>query len=423
LLLLQHGTTEWATNQEGSPVNDEVHVAVIDEDGKFSGTKGAVLETWPFLSIAKGAKTNAGGTNYMPDVINRASNYIWFGGFDDSDVVNGTLWGQVPTGGADDFATGVSWTNNDATTSLANGRDSQALTENEYALAFDLIEDVESVDVQILVAPGLSSEDAQVTVVNDLAAIATGIRKDCVVVASPPRSAVVNNATPVNSTVTFANRLTASNYLIVDNNYLRVYDKYNDQYLYIPAASSTAGLIAATDANYAPWYSPAGLKRGQYTGIVGLAYSANKADRDTLYKASINPIVTFPGEGTVLWGDKTKQGRPSAFDRINVRRLFLAVEKAISIAARSVLFEFNDEFTRSEFVGIIEPVLREVQARRGIQEFYVQCDETNNTPAVIDRNELIASIFIKPARSINFITLNFVAVRTGVSFEEVVGTV
>jgi phage tail sheath protein FI len=211
--------------------------------------------------------------------------------------------------------------------------------------------------------------------------------------------------------------------LIVDNNYLKVYDKYNDQYIFIPAASSTAGLMAGTDAVAAPWFSPAGNRRGQYFGVTSIAYSANKSQRDTLYKAGVNPIVNLPGQGVILFGDKTKESRPSAFDRINVRRLFLAMERAIGAAARNVMFEFNDEFTRAEFVNIVEPFLREIQGRRGITDFRVVCDETNNTPAVIDRNEFIASVFVKPARSINYITLNFVAVRTGVDFEEVVGTV
>jgi phage tail sheath protein FI len=204
---------------------------------------------------------------------------------------------------------------------------------------------------------------------------------------------------------------------------LKVYDKYNDQFIHIPAASSTAGIMAASDLNTAPWYSPAGPRRGQYLGITALSYSPNKSERDTLYKAGVNPIANIPGQGVLLFGDKTKLARPSAFDRINVRRLFLAIERAIAIAARNVLFEFNDEFTRAEFVNVIEPFLREIQGRRGITDFRVVCDETNNTPAVVDRNEFIANIFIKPARSINFITLNFVAVRTGVDFEEVVGVV
>jgi phage tail sheath protein FI len=223
--------------------------------------------------------------------------------------------------------------------------------------------------------------------------------------------------------VTTVGGFTATSYLIVDNNYLKVYDKYNDKYIYIPAASTTAGVMASTDLSAAAWFSPAGQRRGQYFGVASLAYSATKAERDTLYKAGINPIVNIPGQGVLLFGDKTYLGRPSAFDRINVRRLFLVIERAIARAAKNVMFEFNDEFTRAEFVNIVEPFLREIQGRRGITDFRVVCDETNNTGAVIDRNEFIANIFIKPARSINYVTLNFVAVRTGVDFEEVVGAV
>jgi len=216
---------------------------------------------------------------------------------------------------------------------------------------------------------------------------------------------------------------TNSSYLVVDNNFLKIYDKYNDQYIQIPAASSTAGIMAATDLNRAPWFSPAGSRRGQYLGITAIAYSPTKIQRDTLYKAGINPVANIPGQGVLLFGDKTKLNRPSAFDRINVRRLFLILERAIGKAAEQVMFEFNDEFTRAEFVNIVEPVLREVKGRRGITDFRVIADATNNTAEVVDRNEFIANIFIKPARSINYVTLNFVAVRSGVDFEEVVGTV
>mgnify|MGYP000427439026 CR=1 FL=1 len=216
---------------------------------------------------------------------------------------------------------------------------------------------------------------------------------------------------------------TKSSYLVMDGNFLKVFDKFNDQFINLPAASSTAGIMAATDLNRAPWFSPAGSRRGQYLGITSLAWTPTKGQRDSLYKKSINPIANIPGAGVILFGDKTKLARPSAFDRINVRRLFLVLERAIARAAEQVLFEFNDEFTRAEFVNIIEPVLREVKGRRGITDFRVVADATNNTAAVIDRNEFKADIFIKPARSINFVTLNFVAVRTGVDFEEVVGTV
>lgn len=420
------GTSGWAGDRSGTITNDEVHIAVVDEDGRFSGTKGTVLEAFPYLSVAKGAKTSEGSTNYFADVLNRASEYVWFGGFDSSNTVFGDKWGTTVKDSANEvtnFAQGTVYNVTLGTNSLTGGTDTQALDQGDYADAFDNFEDPDTVDCQILIAPGMAGQSAQVTVVNDMVGIAKDTRKDCIVVTSPNRDAVVNNSDPVGDTVTTVEDFTASNYLVVDNNYFYVYDKFNDQYVYVPAASSTAGLMAATDANFGPWFSPAGLKRGQYSGVAGLSYSPNKSERDTLYKAGINPIVQLPGQGTLLFGDKTKEPRPSAFDRINVRRLFLAIEKSIAIAARNVMFEFNDEFTRAEFVGVIEPVLREIQARRGIQDFLVQCDERNNTPAVIDRNELIATIFVKPARSINYVTLNFVAVRTGVSFEEVVGTV
>jgi phage tail sheath protein FI len=272
----------------------------------------------------------------------------------------------------------------------------------------------------------MNSRTDQTTIVNDLISTAQSTRKDCVVAASPARTDVVkltNTATITSNIVTTANTFTNSSYLVHDGNFLKVYDKYNDQYIHIPAASSTAGIMAATDLNRAPWFSPAGSRRGQYLGITAISWSPTKSQRDTLYKASVNPIANIPGQGVLLFGDKTKLGRPSAFDRINVRRLFLVLERAIGRAAEQVMFEFNDEFTRAEFVNIIEPVLREVKGRRGITDFKVVCDETNNTAAVVDRNEFIANIFIKPARSINYVTLNFVAVRSGVDFEEVVGTV
>ena len=417
------GTSTWASQQPGTVTNDEIHIAVVDSDGAISGTKGTVLETFPYVSVAKGARTNDGGDNFIKNVLNNGSNYIWFGDFENRDGFGGDNWGNVPNGSgqATDYAQNVSWSEDSASSALGSGTDTGALNVGDYQTGFDNFDDVDEIDVQMLIAPGLPTADDQVTIVNHMNGIAQTTRKDCVVVSSPNRDAVVNNVDPVNDTLETTDRFSASSYLIVDNNYLRVYDKYNDQYIFIPAASSTAGLMAATDAGFGPWYSPAGERRGEYVGVTNLAYSPNKSQRDELYKKGVNPIVQFAGRGILLFGDKTKESRPSAFDRINVRRLFLAIEKSISIASRNFLFEFNDEFTRSEFVAIVEPLLREIQARRGIQDFFVQCDQRNNTPEVIDRNELVASIFIKPSRSINFITLNFVAVRTGVDFEEVVG--
>jgi len=421
-------TSSFASNR--GDTNDEVHVAVIDENGAFTGTRGTVLETFPYLSVGRNGLSDDAVANYVKDVINSNSKYVWMLNFDSDYRAAGA--GGLITSGANTDHLGAEPGDqlSVADFTFTNGANSGALAANEYLAGFDLFEDKDQVEVDFLIAPGLSGVTAQTTVVNDLVSTAQQTRKDCVVTASPPRdfvvgvssaSDIVNNIT--DDWVNGSSPPTRSSYLVMDNNYLKVYDKYNDQYIFIPAASSTAGLMAATDLNRAAWFSPAGSRRGQYLGITSIAYTPTKAQRDELYKNSVNPIANIPGQGIILFGDKTGLSRPSAFDRINVRRLFLILERAISRAAQQVLFEFNDEFTRAEFVNIIEPVLREIKGRRGITDFRVVADETNNTPEVIDRNEFIANIFIKPARSINYVTLNFVAVRTGVDFEEVVGTV
>ena len=423
--------------------NDECHIVVTDKNGQFTGTKGAVLETYPFVSIAKNAKNTDGTTNFAKDVVNDRSEYIWMVGFDSSFTRGGA--GAEMNDSGDVFT--MDSTNNmttarggfrgDSAVYAANaldvrtfdfskGRDVVTITNANIATGFDLFEDKDQVEIDFLIAPSRATTTDTTTVVNDLVTTAQSLRKDCVVAASPARDDVINLTSTsdiVNNVVATADTLTKSSYLVMDGNFLKVYDKFNDQFIHIAAASSTAGIMAATDLNRAAWFSPAGSRRGQYLGITAISYTPTKSQRDTLYKAGVNPIANIPGAGVILFGDKTKLARPSAFDRINVRRLFLVLERAISRAAEQVLFEFNDEFTRAEFVNIVEPVLREVKGRRGITDFRVVADETNNTPAVIDRNEFIASIFIKPARSINYVTLNFVAVRTGVDFEEVVGTV
>jgi hypothetical protein len=379
---------------DGAPTGDEVHIAVVDSDGVISGVTGTVLETFAYVSTVQGAKKDDGSTNYANDVLNNRSQYLW--------VKSGTA---LSSGGL-------------------SGGVSASPSVSDYRIGFDQYEDEDTIQVDFLVSPGLNAAD-NAGLVNYMTGLAAA-RKDCVVVASPARDEVVgvNDTTDiVDAVVTWANSLNASSYLIIDNNYVKVYDKYNDEYVYIPAAPMTAGVMAATDDVAAPWFSPAGSRRGQYFGVTSLAYNATKSQRDTLYKASVNPIVNLPGQGILLYGDKTKLGRPSAFDRINVRRLFLGIERAIKGAAQNVMFEFNDEFTRAEFVNIVEPFLREIKGRRGITDFRVVCDETNNTPSVIDANRFVASVFVKPARSINYVTLNFVAVRTGVDFDEIVGTV
>ena len=429
------GTSPWLTDLNANGKNDEMHVAVVDRTGAISGTVGTVLETYPHVSQLKYAKSTDGAPNYISDVINNKSNYVYNPYFGDDSAFSaeynnfGAKIGAAPTvDSAENYAHpyksafgGTEWTDTLSKISLGGGNDGGAIGTSEYATGFDLFEDTETVQVDMLIAPLHPNKTDGNTVVNDLVSIAKG-RQDCVVTTSPDRAAITGNS-PVTGTTSFASGCTRSSYLVIDNNFLKVYDKYNDVYVNIPANSSTAGLFAGTDAVAAPWFSPAGQRRGNYLGVTDILSNPNKTERDTLYKAGINPIANIPGSGVILFGDKTFESRPSAFDRINVRRLFLVLERQIAQAAKNVMFEFNDEFTRAEFTNIVEPLLREVQGRRGITDFRVVCDETNNTPAVIDRNEFIASIFIKPARSINFVTLNFVAVRTGVEFEEVVGTV
>lgn len=420
------GTSAYAAARNGS--YDEVHVVVVDKTGAITGSAGTILEKYPFLSVATDAKTPEGATNYVKDVINNRSRYVHFASFGSSLAFDADVWGtNTAVGTATTPGTPKTFTDGltVAVYTLANGTNPGALTPSDYIRAFDVTEDPETLSVDLLIAPGMAASGDQATVVNDLVSIASSIRKDAMVIASPNRDSVVGNASSaiIADIVACANGFTASSYLAVDGNYLKVYDRYHDQYIWIPAASSTAGIMAASDREAGPWYSPAGTRRGQYLAIRDIAYNPKKAQRDVLYKASVNPVCTLAGQGTLLYGDKTKLGRPSAFDRINVRRLFLKIEKDLVIYSKSLMFEFNDEFTRAYFVGAVEPYLRSIQGQRGIIDFRVVCDAINNPPEVVDNNEFIASIFVKPARSINNITLNFVATRSGVSFDEVVGSV
>lgn len=411
-------TSVYADARDGT--NDEVHIVVVDTLGAFTGTPGTVLETFPYVSMATDAKTYDGTSNYAVDVVNARSQYVWMVGWD-SDYTNTGAAGTATTAGTPKDFDGAGLEVGEF--ELSGGVDSGALAQAEYLAGIDNhFTDPETTTIDFIIAPSLSAQSDQASLISDYVATAEG-RKDCLVVASPGRSGVTSGTSQNSTVVTFAASLPSSSYLVVDNNFLKVYDKYNDKYIFIPAAPSTAGLMAATEQNSAPWFSPAGTRRGNYLGVAGLAYNPIKAERDALYKVGINPIANLPGTGILLYGDKTRLLRPSAFDRINVRRLFLVMERAISRYAKDILFEFNDEFTRAQFVGVVEPYLRDIQAGRGITDYQVVCDETNNPPSIVDNNEFVASVFVKPARSINFITLNFVAVRTGVSFEEVVGTV
>ena len=400
------GTSPFATSLGGS--NDELHIAVIDEDGAISGIKGEVLEVYGAVSKASDAKTPQGDINYYPDVIYNKSSYIYWMDHNSS----GSNWGSAASGTTFTDVTTVS------NVSLQSGSDGTAATTAQKLSAYQKFADAETVDVGLIMA---GNGDA--THIDNLITIAEN-RKDAVVFASPERSDVAGVAdanSQKDNVIGFFNAIRSSSYVVFDSGYKYMYDRYNDMYRYVPLNGDLAGLSARTDLVADAWFSPAGLNRGIIRGAVKLAFNPTKAQRDELYRARVNPVTTFPGQGTVLFGDKTGLSAPSAFDRINVRRLFITLEKAVATASKFQLFEFNDEFTRANFRNIVEPFLREVQGRRGITDFLVVCDETNNTGEVIDRNEFIAEIFIKPARSINFITLQFIATRTGVSFDEVAG--
>jgi len=427
------GTSQYAESQGVSGALDELHILVIDEGGQWTGTAGSVLEKFAFVSQASDAKLSNGESNFYKDVINARSAYIWW--MDHDSVL--TDAGTALSTAASSFAfTGSSTV---ITDSLTLGVDDNTLTAAAIQTGFDLMEDGETLDVNMLICPPLDNSLANassscIAVANDLIAIATA-RKDCIAVISPPVQFTSNPAgqsitdvnggsvaaTAVNNVVAFADYLTSSSYGTLDSTALKVYDKYNDVFIDIPSSGHVAGLMANTDTVADAWFSPAGFTRGQILGVTRVSFNPKKAERDTLYKARVNPIVSFPGEGTVLFGDKTLLSRPSAFDRINVRRLFMVLEKAVATASKFQLFEFNDEFTRAQFRNLVEPFLREVKGRRGITDFKVVCDETNNTGQVIDANEFVCDIYIKPARSINFITLNFIATRTGVDFDEIAG--
>jgi len=397
------GTSTYVSNAGGS--NDELHVIVIDEDGLISGTQGTVLEKYGFVSKASDAKDDSGNTNYYKNVIANKSKYIhWMSHADD-----GTNWGSA--------ASGTTYANLTAnvTVSLTAGADGTISTAN-VVTAYDTFDNADSVDINLVV-----SGPADQTIADSLITMCE-TRKDCVVFLSPEKADVVDNAGSETTDVkAYRDTLTSTSYAVLDSNWKYQYDKYNDVYRWVPCNGDIAGLAARTDLERDPWFSPAGPNRGIMRNTLKLAWNPTKTNRDDLYVKGINPVVTFQGEGTQLFGDKTLQSKPSAFDRINVRRLFIILEKAIARAARFSLFEFNDQFTRAQFVNLVEPYLRDIQGRRGITDFRVVCDESNNTGEVIDRNEFIGDIYIKPARSINFIQLNFVAVRTGVSFDEVVG--
>jgi len=393
---------------------DEMHIVIVDQDGAWTGTAGAILEVFQGVSQASDARRADGSSNYYVDVVNRQSKYVWFGRHDDELTNAGETVATAGSLGYVTLDTATSYSLGGA----SNGSSAVA-TVGELKTAYDLFGDAETVDINLMIGADVSETDATAHA-NGLIAIAES-RKDIVVFLSPPTSETVNNVTAATDVKAWADTVSSSSYAVMDSTALYVYDKYNDKYRWTIAAGSVAGLCAFTDSVTDPWFSPAGFTRGQLRGVTKIAFNPKKADRDDLYKARVNPIVAFPGEGIILYGDKTALVKPSAFDRINVRRLFITLEKATATAAKFQLFEFNDEFTRAQFRNLVEPFLRDVQGRRGITDFAVICDDSNNTAEVIDSNRFVADIYIKPARSINFITLNFIATRTGVEFSEIVG--
>lgn len=403
------GTSSYTSNRNG--YNDEMHIAVIDIDGKISGLANTVLERFAFVSKASDAKLEDGTSNYYKDVINSRSRYIW--------------WMAHPDGTSNtNFGTPVSnnkvyGSANTSYVALLTGGTLDLSVTSDTIAGYNYFKNADEVDVSLVM-----TSDHNSTIVQHVIDNIVEYRKDCVAFISPRRADVVNSggnedADCISYKSSTINRSTS--YAVMDCNWKYQYDKYNDLYRWVPLNGDIAGLCVRTDFERDPWFSPAGFNRGAIKNLTRLAWNPNKTQRDALYKNGINPVVSFPGEGTILFGDKTLLSKPSAFDRINVRRLFIVLEKAIARASKYSLFEFNDAFTRAQFVALVEPYLRDVQGRRGIYDYRVVCDETNNTPEVIDRNEFIGDIYIKPARSINFIQLNFVAVRTGVSFDEVVG--
>jgi hypothetical protein len=408
------GTSRYLSDR-GITTVDEVSVVVVDEDGKFSGTPGTVLEVYENLSRATDAIGEDGTTAFFKTVINDNSRYLWA----TNDRPEAITTAAASLAG--------STTSNPYRRSFIGGRDGVTesnVTVAALASAYDLFADASSVDLSLLMTGKSVGASNGAQLANYLIDNIAEVRKDCVVFVSPQKEDVVGAAVEgvqASNIVTFRQSMRNSSYAFIDSGYKYQYDKYNDVYRYVPLNGDIAGLTARSDDLRDPWFSPAGYNRGQIKNLVKLAYSPNKTDRDLLYKNDINPVITQPGQGTILFGDKTALGRPSAFDRINVRRLFIVLQKTIATAANQMLFEFNDEFTRAQFLNLVEPFLRDVQGRRGITDFRVVCDETNNTSEVIDTNRFVGDIYIKPAKSINFIQLNFVAVRSGVEFNEVVG--
>ena len=399
---------------------DAVHIAIVDEDGSVTGSKDTIIESFTYLSKASDGRGPQGGLNYYKNILADGSKYIYAG--DTIYETNTRTQDFEPVGSKDyDLSAGADYT------ALASG--AWDLSSADFNSAYDEFREIDNINLEyLLMGPGLDTETKTREKLNYIAGIAAE-RKDCMAFGSPHKGNIIAttglplaNKDIVKNVKDFYNGVSSSSYLVLDCNYKYVYDRWNQKYCYIPCNTDVAGLVADTAIRQEPWFSPAGFSRGAIRNLAKLAWNPTKTDRDELYANRINPISTFPGQGAVLFGDKTALSTPSAFDRINVRRLFIVVEKAIEEAAKAQLFELNDEITRNVFKGIIEPFLRNIQSRRGVTDFLVVCDASNNTSAVIDNNEFVADIYIQPTRSINFITLTFVATRTGISFSEVVAS-
>ena len=422
------GTSAFAADRGIS--YDEVHIAVIDTTGAVSGAANTILERKTFLSKISDAKSTEGASIYYKDIVNTESEYIFHGAaltglVEPTQGGGGEAWGQA----ADTLSSGDKFLLAAVNTSaLTGGTDDYAYTAGEVAAAYDLFADTEETEIDFLLMGGSMSEEADtLTKAQKVVAIAAA-RKDCVAFVSPHKynqigsgGSALSAADQRTNTINFFNSVTSSSYAVLDSGYKYMYDRFNDKYRYVACNGDVAGLCVNVSETVADWISPAGLNRGGIRNVIKLAYNPNKADRDELYQNRINPIVSLSGSGVVLFGDKTALASPSAFDRINVRRLFLNIEKRVEGLAKGVLFEINDGVTRGGFLSTINSYLNDIVAQQGITDFLVICDETNNTADVIDRNEFVAELFIKPARSINYVTVTFTATRTGVSFSEVVG--
>lgn len=397
-----HATSKWSSIATRPVDTDTCHVVVIDEGGVVTGTPGTLLESFTFTSRVATAVNSEGETNFYPNVINRRSRYV----FADETVAAGDL----------DF-------------SLDGGADGYQAATTALEAAYAKFENVEDIAIDFILGGGSISYGAtpgDATKTKALKAISIAAnRKDCIAFISPYRSFVSlsDSSAQKDAIIAYFSNITSTSYAVFDSGYKYIYDRYNDVYRYIPCNGDVAGLCVQTSATLEDWFSPAGLQRGNLRNAIKLAYTPSKTDRDELYQNRINPITSFPGQGIVLFGDKTALSTPSAFDRINVRRLFLALERRIGSVAKTVLFELNDTTTRNSFFTTVNTYMTEVQAKRGVTDYLVVCDDTNNTPDVIDRNEFVAEIYVKPSRSINYITITFVATKTGTSFAEVTGQV